>query len=75
MNQITRFALVCMLATLVVGLSACDELVSILSTSDLPQMEGVQGEIAIGMADDGMTDDGMVDDGMTDDGTTDDGMT
>ena len=49
MNQIMRFALVCMLATLMVGLSACDELVSILSTSDLPQMEGVQGEIAIGV--------------------------
>ena len=49
MNQIMRFALVCMLATLMVGLSACDELFSILSTSDLPQMEGVQGEIAIGV--------------------------
>ena len=48
-SPITKFALVCMMATLVVGLSACDELVSILSTSDLPQMEGVQGEIAIGV--------------------------
>ena len=55
MNQIKRFALVCMIVTLVVGLSACDELVSILSTSDLPQM----------------VDDGMTDDGTTDDGTTD----
>ena len=48
-SRITKFALVCMMATLVVGFSACDELVSILSTSDLPQMEGVQGEIAIGV--------------------------
>jgi branched-chain amino acid transport system substrate-binding protein len=38
-----------MMVTLMVGLSACDELVSILSTSDLPEMEGVQGDIAIGV--------------------------
>ena len=48
-NRITKFALVCMIVSLIVGLSACDELVSILSTSDLPEMEGVQGEIAIGV--------------------------
>ena len=50
MNPITRFALVSMMVTLMVGLSACDELVSILSSGDLPQMEGVQGEITLGLA-------------------------
>ena len=49
MNGFRRFALICMIVSLVVGLSACDELVSILSTSDLPQIEGVQGEIPIGV--------------------------
>ena len=52
MNPITRFALVSMMVTLMVGLSACDELISILSTSDIPdmpQMDGVQGEIPIGV--------------------------
>ncbi|MDE0504375.1 MAG: ABC transporter substrate-binding protein, partial [Candidatus Poribacteria bacterium] len=49
MNGIRRFALICMMVSLVVGLSACDELVSILTTSDLPQMDGVQGEIPIGV--------------------------
>ena len=38
-----------MIVSLVVGLSACDELVSILSSSDMPQMDGVQGEIPIGV--------------------------
>ena len=50
MNPITRFALVSMMVTLMVGLSACDELVSILSTADIPEMEGVQGEITLGLA-------------------------
>ena len=49
MNGLRRFAFVCIMVSLVVGLSACDELVSILTTSDLPQMEGVQGEIPIGV--------------------------
>lgn len=44
-----RFVFVCMIVSLVVGLSACDELVSILSTSGMPQMDGVQGEIPIGV--------------------------
>ena len=49
MNGIRRFALTCMIVSLVVGLSACDELVSILSSGDMPQMDGVQGEIPIGV--------------------------
>lgn len=49
MSRITKFVHVCMMITLIVGLSACDELVSILSTSDLPEMAGVQGEIPIGV--------------------------
>ena len=49
MNGFRRFALICMIVSLVVGLSACDELVSILSSSDMPQMDGVQGEIPIGV--------------------------
>ena len=49
MNGIRRIALICMIVSLVVGLSACDELVSILSSGDMPQMDGVQGEIPIGV--------------------------
>ena len=49
MDGLRRFAFVCMIVSLVVGLSACDELVSILTTSDLPQMEGIQGDIPIGV--------------------------
>ena len=36
-----------MMISLVVGLSACDELASILSTTDIPKMEGGQGRIPI----------------------------
>ncbi|MDE0042801.1 MAG: ABC transporter substrate-binding protein [Candidatus Poribacteria bacterium] len=50
MSRFTRFALVCMMAGLVVALSSCDELVSILSTTDIPETEGVQGEITLGLA-------------------------
>ena len=49
MNGFRKFAFVCIMVSLVVGLSACDELVSILTTSDLPQMEDVQGGIQIGV--------------------------
>ncbi len=49
MNGIRRIALICMIVSLVVGLSACDELVSILSSGDMPQMDSVQGEIPIGV--------------------------
>jgi branched-chain amino acid transport system substrate-binding protein len=49
MNELRRFAFVSMIVSLVVGLSACDELVSILSTTDIPEMEGVQGDISIGV--------------------------
>ena len=43
----TRFAYVLAIAVLIVGLSACDQLVSILSDDEMPQMEG--GEIPIGV--------------------------
>jgi branched-chain amino acid transport system substrate-binding protein len=36
-------------AVLIVGLSACDELVSILSDDEMPQMESLSGEISIGV--------------------------
>ena len=49
MDGLRKFAFVCMIVSLVVGLSACDELVSILSSGDMPQMDGVQGEIPIGV--------------------------
>ncbi len=43
----TRFAYVLAIAVLIVGLSACDQLVSILSDDEMPQMMG--GEIPIGV--------------------------
>ena len=49
MCRITKFVHVCMMITLIVALSACDELVSILTTSDLPPIEDVQGDIPIGV--------------------------
>ena len=51
-SRITRFAHICMIVGLIVGLSACDELVSILSTgaSDPSPMDGVSGEITLGLA-------------------------
>ena len=48
-SRITRFAFVLAVAVLVVGLSACDELVSILSDDEMPQMESLSGEISIGV--------------------------
>ena len=43
----TRFAYVLAIAVLIVGLSACDQLVSMLSDDEMPQMMG--GEISIGV--------------------------
>jgi branched-chain amino acid transport system substrate-binding protein len=48
-SRITRFAFVLAVAVLIVGLSACDELVSILSDDEMPQMESLSGEISIGV--------------------------
>ena len=50
-SRITRFAHICMIVGLIVGLSACDELVSILSTgaSDPPSTDSVGNEITLGL--------------------------
>ena len=45
----TTFAYVLAIVALIAGLSACDELVSILSNGKTPQMEGLSGEIPIGV--------------------------
>jgi branched-chain amino acid transport system substrate-binding protein len=47
-GRITRFVLALTVTALFAGFSACDELVSILSSGDMPQMEGLSGEIPIG---------------------------
>ena len=59
MSRITQFVFVLAIAALIVGFSACDELVSILSTDGdggtvsyetvIPQLEGLNGEISIGL--------------------------
>ena len=49
MSQMTRFSFIFVIAALIVGFSACDELVSILSGGDAPQVEGVSGEIPVGL--------------------------
>ena len=46
MRRITRFTYVLAITVLIVGLSACDQLVSILSDGDMPEIQG--GEISIG---------------------------
>ena len=52
-RRITTFAFVLAIAALIVGLSACDraitELDFLLSGGDAPQMEGVSGEIPVGV--------------------------
>ena len=50
-SRIARFAHICMIVGLIVGLSACDELVSILSTgaSDPPSTDSVGNEITLGL--------------------------
>ena len=59
MSRITKFALVFAIVTLIIGLSACDEIASLLSTDGdggtvsyetmIPQLEGLSGEIPIGL--------------------------
>ena len=51
-RRITRFTFVLAIAALIAGLSACDELVSTLSSlsdGETPQMEGLSGEIPVGV--------------------------
>jgi ABC-type branched-subunit amino acid transport system substrate-binding protein len=53
---IEKFAIVLAIASLIIGFSACDELASILSSGaisrmdgDIPQLDGLVGEIPIGL--------------------------
>lgn len=46
-SRFTRIALFCLIAGMIAGLSACDDLVSILSTGDAPETTG--GDITIGV--------------------------
>ena len=48
-SRITQFAFTCIIAALIVGLSACDELVSILSTRDAPDTLRMEEEIVLGL--------------------------
>ena len=55
-REVIRYACVLTIASLIVGITACDELVSILSRGAMPQMErpipqleGLTGEIPIGV--------------------------
>ena len=47
-RRITRFAFVLAIVALMAGLSGCDELVSILSSDEIPQLIELSGEIPIG---------------------------
>ena len=48
-RNFTRFVFVLAIAALAVGLSACDESGSVLSGGETPQLEGLRGEIPIGV--------------------------
>ena len=52
-TRITRLTYVLAIAVLIVGFSACEnsinELISSFSSDDTPQMEGVRGEISVGL--------------------------
>ena len=48
-SRIIRFTLICFIAALVIGLSACEELMTILSSGGMPDMEEMPGEIEIGV--------------------------
>ena len=56
MNRITRFTIVIVISAVVMGLSACEQIVQLLSDGDrlemdtkTPQLIGVSGEIPIGL--------------------------
>ena len=48
-KRIKKFTLVLMTVALIAWMPACDEFVSILSIGNTPQMEGLSGEIPIGL--------------------------
>ena len=56
MSRVTKFTIVMVISVFIVGLSACDQLVQLLSDGDgrvmetgIPQLTGVSGEIPIGL--------------------------
>lgn len=49
MSHMAKFSFIFVVIVLIMGISACDELVSILSGGDAPQVEAVGGEIPIGL--------------------------
>ena len=49
MSQMARFSFIFAVIALIVGISACDELVSILPGGDAPQVGSVGGEIPVGL--------------------------
>lgn len=48
-RNFTIFVFVLAIAALAVGLSACDESGSVMSSGETPQLEGLRGEIPIGV--------------------------
>ena len=56
MNRITRFTIVLVISAVIMGLTACEQLIQLLSDGDSPEMDtktpqliGVSGEIPIGL--------------------------
>ncbi len=49
MSQMAKFSFIFAVIALIVGISACDELVSILPSGDAPHVGGVGGEIPVGL--------------------------
>ena len=48
-SRVTKFAFLLAVATLVVGLSACDQLVSILTSGDMPEPSEMEGGVTVGV--------------------------
>ena len=48
-SRVTKFAFLLAVATLVVGLSACDQLISILTSGDMPEPSEMEGGVTVGV--------------------------
>ena len=48
-NRIGTLALVMLVAVLIVGLTACDQLVSILTSGDMPEQPDIEGGVTVGV--------------------------
>ena len=48
-SRVKTFVSVLAITALIVGISACDEIVAILSGGEVPQMDDMDGEIPIGV--------------------------